>query len=182
MRWPTAELTTHLNFVERNLERESAAEVLGGIEAGRWSRCLLPWVALMSGGDDPALVDRWKRLAEAEPDSRRHADYGGLAQVFADRVGRKVLWHEKLKGWNMTESSVVNAWIAEGEARGSRAFLVRIGAKKFGHGPTDEQRTALDAISDLALLTQLIERLLDVNSWYELTPCHVMCNSRHVSS
>jgi len=76
----------------------------------------------------------------------------------------------------MTESSVVNAWIAEGEAkgeargevRGSRAFLVRIGAKKFGNGPTDEQRETLDAISDLALLTQLIERLLDVNSWDEL--------------
>jgi len=62
----------------------------------------------------------------------------------------------------MTESSVVNAWIAEGmaegEAGGSRTFLVRIGAKKFGHYPTAEQRNALDAITDLALLTQLIER------------------------
>jgi len=176
MRWPTAGLTTHLGFVERNLERELADEVLGGIEAGRWSRCLLPWVALMSGGDAPTLVDRWKRLAEAEPDSRRRADYGGLAQVFADRVGRKVLWHEKLQGWNMTESSVVNAWIAEGkaegvaegEARGSRAFLVRIGAKKFGHNPTVEQRNALDAITDLVVLARLGERVLDVGSWDEL--------------
>jgi len=188
MRWPTAGLTTHLEFVERNLERESAAEVLGGMEAGRWSRCLLPWVALMSGGDDPMLVDRWKRLAEAEPDSHRRADYGGLAQVFADHVGRKVLWHEKLKGWNMTESSVVNARIAEGEAKGrtegeakgrtegraegeakgSRAFLARIGAKKFGHNPTVEQRNALDAITDPVVLTRLGERVLDVGSWDEL--------------
>jgi len=80
----------------------------------------------------------------------------------------------------MTESSVVNAWIAEGEAkgkarrrvegeaRGSRAFLVRIGAKKFGHNPTVEQRNALDAITDLVVLARLGERVLDVGSWDEL--------------
>lgn len=176
MRWPGAGLTMHLGVVERNLEQESADELVSGIESGRWSRCLLPWVPLMSGGGDPAIVDRWILLAEAEPDSRKRAEYGGLAQVFADRVGRKDLWHEKLKGWNMTESSVVNAWIAEGMAEGeakgrvesARAILLRIGAKKFGRSPTDAQRTALNTIVDPIFLTLLGERVLDVGSWDEL--------------
>lgn len=68
----------------------------------------------MMGSDVPEFVDRWKRLAEGEPNSRRRAEYGGLALVLADKVGRRLLWQEKLEGWDVEESSVVNEWIAIG--------------------------------------------------------------------
>lgn len=118
LRWPGTGLVTHLGVVERNLERESAEELLAGIEAGRWSRCLLPWVPLMTGGGDPGIIDRWKLLAEGEPDRRRRAEYSGIAQLFAERAGRKDAWQAKLEGWNVEESTVVNEWIAIGEKRG----------------------------------------------------------------
>ena len=41
MRWPAAGLVTHLGVVERNLERELAADLLTGIESGQWSRSVL---------------------------------------------------------------------------------------------------------------------------------------------
>jgi hypothetical protein len=117
MRWPAAGLVTQLTVVERNLEREAAVELLAAIEAGR-SRCLLPWIPLMLGGDNADTIDRWKALAEAEPDRRRKGEFAGLALVFADKAGCKELWQEKLEGWNVEESTVVKEWIALGEARG----------------------------------------------------------------
>jgi hypothetical protein len=182
MRWPAAGLTTHLGIGERNLEREPAEELLAGIESGRWSRCLLPWVSLMAGADQPGTVDRWKAAAGAEPNSRRKAEFGGIALIFADRAGRKALWAEKLEGWNVEESTVVQEWIALGEARGeargrnegrvegAREFVVRLGTKRFGGPPSSAQRAALDAATDLDRLTQLGERVYEVNSWDELLP------------
>ncbi len=149
MEWPGTGLTTHLGVIERNLEIEPADELLGGIESGARSRCLLPWVPLMAGADVPSLAERWKQLAEAEPDRRRRAEYGGLALVFADKAGRKAIWAKALEGWNVTESSVVNEWIAQGEAKGEAkgraegraegrvTALLEILADKFGAVPSD---------------------------------------------
>jgi hypothetical protein len=70
------------------------------------------------------------------------------------------------------ESTVVNEWIATGEARGraeaSRALLLRLGTKKFGRGPSDAQRAAIDAMTEPAHLSRLADRVLDVTSWDEL--------------
>lgn len=41
----------------------------------------------------------------------------GLAPAFAG-AGRKPLWHDQLKEWDVTESAVVNEWIAQGGAEG----------------------------------------------------------------
>src|SRR5262249_44872996 len=54
----------------------------------------------------------------AEPDSRLRGDYGGLALVFAEAVGRRDAWKQALEGWNVVESVQVREWMAEGEARG----------------------------------------------------------------
>lgn len=124
MEWPATGLTTRLAVVERNPEREPAQPLLDEIEAGRRSRCLLPWVTLMAGADAVEVADRWKRLAGAEPDRRRRSEYAGLALVFAEAAGRADFWAEQLKEWNMTESKVVNAWIAQGEAKGRATGLV----------------------------------------------------------
>lgn len=147
LRWHGTGLVTRLGVAERNLERESADDLLSGIESGRWSRCLLPWVPLMTGGGDPGIIDRWKLLADGEPDRRRKAEYGGIALLFADRAGRKDVWHAKLEGWNVEESTVVNEWIAIGEKRGEtrgeargrvegqQTSLLGVLVRKFGPVP-----------------------------------------------
>lgn len=178
MTWPAAGLVTQLRVVERNLEREVAEDLLAAIESGGYSRCMLPWVPLLAGGDDPDLVDRWKALAAAEPDPRRRANYAVIARIFAEKAGRLDLWQAKLEGWAVEESSVVNEFIALGESRGEargrvlslRASVLRIGTKRFGRGPTDAQRVAIEAINDPDRLNRLEERALDVNSWEELLP------------
>jgi hypothetical protein len=175
MEWPEAGLATELKVVERNLEAESADELLKGIESGRWSRCLLPWVPLMAGAGEPGLADRWKSIATGEPDSRRRAEFGGIALLFAEYVGRKEVWHAKLEGWNVEESTVVREWVAMGEARGeargrvatARAILVRLGTKRFG-SPSADIETAIRAIEDADRLERIAERVIDATDWADL--------------
>ena len=120
-------LRTCLEVVERNLAHEAAAAELEGIAAGIVARCVLPWIALMQGGDDPAILERWKEVAGTEPDARRRLEYGGLALVFAEAAHREFLWKEGAKGWNMRESRVVAEWIAEGEVK----LLLRLCSASF---------------------------------------------------
>ena len=54
-------------------------------------------------------------------------------------------------------------------ARRSRAILLRLGRKRFG-APHARTVAALEAITDLAQLEELNERLLDASSWEELLP------------
>jgi hypothetical protein len=159
MEWPAAELTTHLQVVERNLEREPAADLLAAVESGARSRALLPWVPLLAGGDEVAVAERWKRAAEAEADGRRRAEYAGLARVFASAARRQDFWKAQLEGWNVTESSVVNEWIAEGEAKGRAegrreervAALLDVLTDRFGPPPADLE-AAVRAAADVAQL------------------------------
>lgn len=68
MRWPAAGFGTELRVVERNVAHEKADDLLAGVEGGRWSRAVLPWLPLMIGGDKDDVIERWKRLMEGEPD------------------------------------------------------------------------------------------------------------------
>ncbi len=186
MTWPGIGVETALVFRERNLEGEPAAELLDGIEAGRWWLCVLPWVPLLAGADDPAVVARWQVLAGTEVDARRRGDDGALARVFADRAGRGQLWRTELENWNVEESEFMNRITAireqraeaRGEARGreegairtARGSVVRVGTRRFGAAPSADQLTALDAIADLDRLLQLEERIFDISSWSELLP------------
>jgi hypothetical protein len=56
----------------------------------------------------------------------------------------------------------------EGEARGVRSTVLRLGRQKFRRAPTRKQQQALEAITDLGRLEALAERLLRVDSWAEL--------------
>ena len=163
MRWTEAGFGTELTVLERNLASENADELLAGIEAGRWSRCVLPWVPLMTGGADPGIIERWKALAVAESDSRRRADFAGLARIFASAAGREAVWDAALEGWNVIESKVVNEWIAmgraEGEARGEAkgriaqavALLISILEAKYGRIASDLE-SQIRGTSDLSKL------------------------------
>jgi hypothetical protein len=179
MHWPEAKLTTNMVAVERNLEFESADEILKGVESGLWPRSQLAFAPLMIGGGESGIIERWVALAGAEPNIKYRSDYAGLALIFADRVGRKAIWNDKLKGWNMTESAFINEFIAMGEARGraegeargrieaARSLILRFGAKRFG-SPTSTIELALLAISDRERLERISDRILEAADWNDL--------------
>jgi predicted transposase YdaD len=80
---------------------------------------------------------------------------------------------------HMKESSAYQLILAEGEAKGkaegeakgkaaeAKTILLRQGRKRFGE-PDTATVAALQAITDVAYLESLSERLLDVGSWQDL--------------
>ncbi len=84
---------------------------------------------------------------------------------------------------NMRESSTYQAILNEGEAIGeargksigevagriaeARKTILTLGRKRFGELPANLQ-TSLDAVSDVDALDEIIDRILDVESWDEL--------------
>jgi hypothetical protein len=150
-------IVTHLGAVERNLAEEDAAATLAEIAAGKLRPCVLPWIALMHGGGEAGIMEPWRELAGREPDRRRRGDYGGLALVFAEAAGRLDVWKEALKEWNVIESQQVLEWMAQGEAKGKAegiAFgeanaIVRLLAKRFPPGASEEISATILATTDL---------------------------------
>lgn len=118
MRLGQSRVRTLLSVAERTLPQEDASSILDGIQAGTWTRCLLPWVPLMRGGGEAAIITRWVALAQAEPDRHLRADYGGLALVFAELTRHRAMWQKALEGWNVVESQQVLEWMKQGEAKG----------------------------------------------------------------
>jgi hypothetical protein len=183
MTWAEAKLGTKIDAIDRNLETESAEELLDSIETGRWSRAMLPWVPLMAGANELKAVERWKRLAEAEPDSRKRSEFGLLAQIFAERAGRKDLWHKQLKEWNVEETIIGKRLIAIGEAKGEakgraegeakgraeelKNLLLQLGSKRFGAAPPAVE-AVLRAIPERERLERIADRLLDATGWDDL--------------
>ena len=99
-----AGLRTCLTVVEVNLCDLDAAAVLADIAAGVTPACLLPFVPLMQGGAEPAIIVQWVQLASTEPDARRQGDYAGLARVFAEAADCRPVWEQALQGFNVIQS------------------------------------------------------------------------------
>ena len=137
MIWPRAKLKTELLVAEYNLEHEPAAVLLDGVESGAWPRTLLPFVALMQGGNEAAIISRWKALTDGEPDFRRRSDYAAIALLFADRAKRKTVWSDKLTGWNVTESPFINEFIVEARM----SALLEVLSDKFKKLPKKIENT-----------------------------------------
>jgi len=130
MTWPAGlAIGLRLRIVSRALRDQDAASTLADIASGRTSRGLLPWIPLRKGAAKPTMVQRWKQLAEAEPDRRSRANDAGLALIFVELTRHASTWRRALKGWDMRESTVAE-WKAEGKAEGeieaSRAKLLRV--------------------------------------------------------
>jgi hypothetical protein len=130
-------IRTCLQVAERNLSTISAADTLAGIAAIRIARCVVPWIPLLQGGGEMAIIQEWIRLADPEPDRKLRADYAGLALVFAEAAGCRDVWKQALQGWNMIESQQVLEWINEGEVRGRATTLLQVLQLRFGTLPAD---------------------------------------------
>jgi hypothetical protein len=138
-----------LTVLARTLREEEAAATLAEIEADRLQRCVLPWIPLMHGADDPAIIEMWRRLAEQEPNPQRKADFGGLAMVFAELAGCGDLWKQALEDWEVEESKFLKEQRLKGELKGRRTAVLQVLEHRFG-GPLPEDLTAaITALSDL---------------------------------
>src|SRR5262249_384953 len=84
-----------------------------GQEKPTWG--ILFWIALMASAEDKVVVEGWQRLVRALPEDRDRADLIGIALVFAELAGRGQVWRPILEGWSMTESPIVNEWIAQAQ-------------------------------------------------------------------
>jgi len=160
-------LRTCLEIVEVNMATVSAKSVLRAISARRTGRCLLPWIALMHGGDESAIIRRWLKLAQAEPDSRLRADYGALALVFAEAAGRQEIWKQALEGWEMVESKQVLEWEAAGAVKARRADVRRLLEIRFGPLP-EALLQRLQALSDMNRLEALFDQAVSLVSLQDL--------------
>jgi hypothetical protein len=154
-------LRTCLQVVERNLSAEDAAATLAEIVAGRIGRCVLPFLPLMRGGTEVENIEHWKRLAAAEPDNKRCADYGGLALVFAELTEGRPAWQQALEGWNVEQSQQVLEWQAkarkDGKVEGKAEWLLRLLERRFATQVPEEIATVILATKDVAQLDHWFE-------------------------
>ncbi len=160
-----------LVILRRHLVDENGANLITDVARGNTSPWLLPWVPLMRGGDESAIISNWLREARRLSDQRDRADLGSLTLLFATLAGCRPAWNHGLRGlrgWNMKTSPFLDEIRAEGRAEGIRDLVYRQGRQKFGKAPTRKQQKALEAITDLARLEALAGRLLDAGSWGEL--------------
>ncbi len=161
-------LRTCLGVKELNLASENAATTLGLIAAGTVARCVLPWIALMQGGDDPGIIERWKELAATEPDVSCLPAYAYLAAVFSDAAGRRQIWQVALEGWNMRDSQVALEIFGEGEEKGKLkgrvASLTRLLRRKFPPGPPADLLAMIESCPDANLLDHWLDAAVDAKT------------------
>ena len=148
----------------RTLSVETADTTLAGIADGRIARCVLPWVPLMSGAGEAAIVEEWKRLAVGEADERKRRDYAGLAMIFADLADREAVWESGLEGWEVERSRFLDRLIEKREQRLAvatrQAFLRKVLRARFGADLTPETIDLFCAQGDPAILERWFDLAL----------------------
>jgi hypothetical protein len=150
-------------FFVKNVRQESAEKTLERIDRKELGLCILVWVPLMAGADDPNIVRRWRDLALRQKQLHLLADYVALALVFAEMAGleRQRLWETELEGFNVQESTVMRKWrkdgVDEGVQKGTlttaRADVVKVLQARFPEVPVPEGvRSALEKNTDVQQL------------------------------
>ncbi len=140
-----------------------AVTVLRAIRRGQVTRAVLPWIPLLTGGDEPIIMKRWKELAALEPDSRKRSDYGALALVFAEAAGRHAAWKQALEGWNMIESQQVLEWQQEARVAEAAQKLLRLLELKFTTVPP-ELADKIRATTELVILNDWFDAAVPARS------------------
>jgi len=160
MRLPNTDVDLGVTLRAISVARESAAATLERIGRGELGRSILPWVPLMAGGDEPAVVAEWLRLAGGETDAQRRADYPGLALVLADSAGCLPIWKQTLEGFNVWESQVIREWKTAGRLEEKRNDLLRaLRVRLAPEVPADLTHT-VEQTTDLDVLTRWFDAAL----------------------
>jgi hypothetical protein len=157
---------------QRTLRTESAAATLAEIAAGDASRWLLAWLPLMQGGAEAGIIRGWKRQARQEPSKDDRGLLGALTLTFATVAGRRPVWKRGLEGWTVSKSQYLEELREEvrTEARAEelRDATLRLGQRQFGKAATRKQKARLDAITDLAHLRRILDRVHAASTWDDL--------------
>ena len=183
-------------MLQCDLRRDDAAELLAGVESGRYSAWQLGWAPLMHGGAEPAIIDAWKVLAEQLPDERDRSNLREITLIFAGLAGCGDAWQRALRRWNVQTSPYLDEIRAEsreeglekglekGRAEGiemgiekgiekgrvetMQRLILRLGRQHFAKAATKKQQAELARIADLARLERICDRLLTATSWTDL--------------
>jgi hypothetical protein len=171
---PTVAPNCRLEFavLQRNLRDEDAAGLLAGVAGGTISPWQLGWVPLMSGGAAPGIIESWRRLAEQNFQGQPRDNLGLIALTFATLAKCRPPWDSGLRGWTMQRSPLWEEIRAEGREEGReealRETILQLSRKRFGRAATARQRAQLAAITDLARLERIRDRLLEAPTWANL--------------
>ena len=139
------------------------AELLQGPPA------VLPLATIAAQPDSEVLAtlrtaaDRLFHEVEPSVSGRLLVAIGFLLKLrFGEMISQEIL-----KNYPDIRESLFKPIIEETEVNGLRKTLLRMGTKKFGE-ITSQHQTALNAVTDIARLERLTEKILDASSWDEL--------------
>jgi hypothetical protein len=142
-------------FLIKNVRQESAQKTLDRIDRQELGLCILVWIPLMAGADDPEVVRCWRTLALRQEQLHLRADYVALARVFAQMAGpqRQQVWETELEGFNVQESTLLRQWRKDGKLEAARAAVVKVLQARFPTIPVpDGVRSALEENTDVQQL------------------------------
>jgi hypothetical protein len=146
---------------------EKAAATLARIASGELSRCVLPWVALMSGSGEAAVLDEWKRLADLEPNLQVRLDYAADALVFAELPDVQAEWRKALEGWNVRESQFVIEMKNEAKVELRQEVLLRLLEQRCKQPVPGDIASVIQATQDLSRLSQWFDAAANISSFDE---------------
>ncbi len=163
-------------ITQRTLRDEDAAATLRDIAAGVISRWLLGWLPLMQGGAEPSIIAGWKREAAKEPHKSDRADLTQLTLTFATLAGCRPVWERALEDWAMLTSpyldEVRQQSNVQGQLQALRETILLLGRQRFsksaGRKRKAQLEAQLEALTDLAHLGRIRDRLLQADSWDDL--------------
>lgn len=151
--------------VRMALREEDAAATLARVASEELSRCVLPWVSLMRGGGQSAIIEEWKRLADLEPDQQVRLQYAAAARVFAELPGVRLQWEQALEGWNVLESQQVLEWQAEAVLKSQKANVLRLLEKRCKAPVPSDLVKAIHATQDINLLLRWFDAAVEANTF-----------------
>ncbi len=156
--------------VKRVAVREQDAKAtLSRIAAGELDRCVLPWISLMKGSGESAMIEEWKRLADLEPNLRVRMDYATDALIFADLPGPVVYreWKKALEGWNVRVPQAIVDWQNEGTLKNQRANVLRLLEKRCKAPVPSDLANKIEETQEMSLLEALFDAAAVANTFDE---------------
>jgi hypothetical protein len=99
-----------------------------------------------------------------------------LTLTFANLAGCRADWKQGLEGWAMIKSEYLEELReevraearAEGAADALRQAVLRQGGQRFGKAAGRKQKGQLRAVSDVAHLERILDRVMAATSWDDL--------------
>jgi hypothetical protein len=159
-----------------SLREGDAREMLGAFASGGISPWLLAWLPLPQGGAEAGIIAAWQQEALQGLGERDRQILAGLTLTFADLAGCRAEWERGLEGWNVLKSPYLEELRekvraegrTEGRAEELRKLVLRLGRQRFGKAANRKQKAQLEALTDLAHLERIGDRLLTAASWADL--------------